>query len=101
MPNPRIVNLTNGCRFKRGYVERALDACAVEWVEIGVSIRNLTPQESIIARNTRARLLEPMPYAELPGVRFDPPASGIGATKIEGRLLWEAANFFAGFRGAQ
>ena len=101
MPNSRIVNLTNGCRFKRGYVERALDACAVEWVEMGVSIRNLTPQESIIARNTRARLLEPMPYAELPGIRFDPPSHGIPATRRENILVWEAQNFFAGVRGMQ
>lgn len=75
--------------------------CAVTWVELGATVRNLTLQESIIARNTRARLMEPMPYAELPGYRFDPPVSGIAATRREGRLVWEAQNFFAAARGLQ
>ena len=87
--------------MKPGRVERAFDMCAIAWVEEGVTVRNLTLQEAIIARNTRARLLEPMPYAELPGIRFDPPVSGVPATRRENILLWEAQNFFAGVRGLQ
>lgn len=89
----RIINLTNGFRYKRGQVERAIENCSAEWVEQGVSIRNLNPIESTAARNARAKILEPMPYAEIPGVRFDPPVSGISATRREGALMWQAHDF--------
>lgn len=91
--NFRVVNLTSGFTFKRKHVDRAIDNCAVTWVEYGVSVRNLTIAESIQARNEQARLQEPLPYAEVHGLRFDPPASGITATRREGLLMWAAHDF--------
>lgn len=89
----RIENLTNGCRLKRKHAERAVDNCAAAWVEYGVSIRNLTLAESIAARNIQARIREPLPYAEIHGLRFDPPASGVAATRREGRIIWDAVDW--------
>lgn len=70
-----------------------MDNCAAIWVEEGVSIRNMTVAESINARNGQARLREPLAYAEIHGLRFDPPASGVAATRAEGKLTWEAHQF--------
>ena len=67
--------------------------CAATWAEEGVSIRNLTLAESIAARNEQARLREPLAYAEIHGLRFDPPETGIAATRREGKLLRDAHEF--------
>lgn len=93
----RIFNTTKRCWWKPRHVEQALDACAVEWVEPGLSVRDLTLQESTIARNTRARLAEPMPYAELHHLSFDPAESGVVAHRMERRLVAEARTYFEVF----
>lgn len=90
----KILNITNQCWYKRGHVERMLDDCSVGWLERGVSIRNLTPDESRAAKLNRIAgsdwLNDPLPYRERPGLRFDPPSSGVPATRREGILAWEA-----------
>jgi hypothetical protein len=89
----RILNITNDFRFKRTHAERAIDACSAVWVEYGVSIRNLTLAESIAARNDQARRREPLPFAEIHGLKYEPCVNGISATGREGKLLWEAHDF--------
>ena len=91
--NFRVLNVTRGYSLKRRQALKAIENCAATWVEVGVSIRDLTLAESIAARNEQARLREPLAYAEIHGLRFDPPATGIAATRREGKLLWEAQNF--------
>jgi hypothetical protein len=91
--DPRVLNITRGFRLKRSQVYRAIENGAVAWVEVGVSVRDLTLAESIAARNEQARLREPLEFAEVHGLRFDPPVSGIPATRREGLLLWEAHKF--------
>ncbi len=89
----RVENKTNGCWYKRRHAERAVENCSAAWIEYGVSIRNLTLAESIAARNEQSRLREPLPFAEIHGLTFDPPASGVAATRREGSLLWAAHQF--------
>jgi hypothetical protein len=89
----RVLNVTNGFQYKRGAVERAIEACSVAWVEYGVSVRSLAVAESIEARNDQARRREPLPFAELPGVKYEPCIAGKEATGREGKLLWEAHDF--------
>jgi hypothetical protein len=91
----KVVNLTRNFHLKFRRAERAIEECSAAWVEYGVSIRDLTLAESIAARNTQARLREPLPYAEIHGLRFDPPTSGIAATRRERKLTWEAHKFAA------
>lgn len=91
--NFRVLNVTRGYSLKRKQALKAIENCAAAWVEVGVSIRDLTLAESIAARNEQARLREPLAYAEIHGLRFDPPTTGIAATRREGKLLWEAQNF--------
>lgn len=89
----RIENLTNGYFLKPHRALRAVEECAAVWVEEGVSIRNLTLAESIKARNEQAIRREPLAYAEIHGLRFDPPVTGVAAKRLEGRLAWDAHNF--------
>jgi hypothetical protein len=91
--NHRVLNVTRGYHLKRTHAERAIDACSAVWVEYGVSIRNLTLAESIAARNDQARRREPLPFAEIHGLKYEPCVSGISATGREGKLLWEAHDF--------
>lgn len=91
--NHRIWHETYQCWWKPERAERAMENCAAMWLEEGVSIRNLTLAESIKARNEQARLREPLPYAEIHGLKFDPPVSGVAATRAEGKLMWEARQF--------
>lgn len=78
--------------------QRALDACSAEWVQKGVSIRDLTPQGAIDARNRQAELreyhLNPLGQAEEHDVRYEPAVSGIPARRREGMVLL-AAHIFA------
>lgn len=90
----RVENLSRpGYFMNLGAAIRAVDACSVKWVVEGESIRNLTYAEARDARNEQAKLREPLPYAEIHGLKFDPPASGVAATKLENSLLWAAHDF--------
>jgi hypothetical protein len=91
--NKRIFNVSRGYSLKRGAAERAIHECSAVWVEEGVSIRNLTLAESIAARNDQARHAEPLPFAEIPGLRFEPTPSGTAATRRERLLTWQAHEF--------
>lgn len=69
----RILNITRGFRLKRSQAYRAIENCACTWVEIGVSVRDLTLAEAISARNEQAKIREPLMYAELPDIMFKGP----------------------------
>ena len=66
--NHRILNVSRGFTLKHGQAVKAIGNCACAWVEYGVSIRDLTIAEAITARNEQARIAEPLPLAELPGL---------------------------------
>jgi len=71
MAQPRkIVNLTRGLHWKFRRAERAVFECACEWVEYGVSVRDLSLAESIQMRNKQAADREPLAYAEIPGLVY-------------------------------
>lgn len=69
----RVVNLSNGFRLKPAHALRAIEQCSAEWVEQGVSIRNLSLAESICKRNEMAKNSEPLPYSEVAGITFKGP----------------------------
>ena len=86
----RVQNLTRGFRLKFNQAEKAVEACACVWVEYGVSVRDLTLAEAIAARNAQAKLREPMPFAEIPGLKV----AGISTIHQEFALAAEANRFF-------
>jgi hypothetical protein len=85
--DPRILNITRGFRMKRSQVDRAIANCAVCWVEVGISVRNLTLVESIQARAEQDKVYEPLDTAELPNLVFKGP-------KPSSRDLIHAAHSF-------
>ena len=84
--SPRILNVTRGFRLKRSQVLRAIEAGSCIWVEVGVSVRDLSIAESIAFRNQQAAVREPLVNAEIPGLVFD------GTTRYD---LIKQANEFA------
>lgn len=71
--SPRVVNLTRGLHWKFRRAEKAVYECACEWVEYGVSVRDLTLAESISRRNEQSARREPLAYAEIPGLVYRGP----------------------------
>ena len=80
--------------MKFAQAERAVEACAAVWVEYGVSIRDATLGEAIALRNRQAAWRERLPYAELPGVVYEPSLSAANGFRRECEVAaW--ANLFA------
>lgn len=92
--NHLVFNVTRNYWIKRKHALKGIERdCNLAWVVERESVRDLTVAEQIAARNEQARLREPLPFAEVHGLRFDPPASGVAATRREGKLLWEAHEY--------
>lgn len=89
----RVLNLSRGFRLRFNQARKAVENCACEWVEVGISIRDLTLQESIAARAQLAKDREPLPFAEVPGLSFEPATGQAGAHRQSRRLAYEAALF--------
>jgi hypothetical protein len=90
-----VFNVTRGYSVRLNQARRAVDNCACAWVEKGVSVRDLTLAESIAARALQAKNREPLPYAEIPGLRFEVPPVMNGA-EWQSRLLAYEASLFVG-----
>lgn len=90
----RVFNLTSGCRIKRSQALGRIAHCLSEWVEPGVSIRNLTLAETVARRSAQARLEEPLPLAEIPGLIYRPSPTAEISTQHEQKLA-RIANQFA------
>jgi hypothetical protein len=90
----RILNLTRGFRLKRNQALRAIEQCACAWVEINVSVRDLTIAESIQARNKQAAERELLAASELPGLVYKPAIGAQAAYAMERRTAFEADRFY-------
>ena len=93
MASRRILNITRGFRLKIGQVERGLANFAFAWVEIGVSVRDVQVDEARKMRMEQDRTCEPLSAAEIPGLSFEPPATGLTASR-NGYALVRAAHEF-------
>lgn len=69
----RVLNITRGFRLKHSQAYRGIENCAFKWVEVGVSVRDLTLEEAMQARKEQAKMREPLPWAEIPGLSFNGP----------------------------
>lgn len=107
MPNnPRVSNLSRGFMLNFKQAKKAVQNCAAVWVEYGISIRDLTLVEAIAARaeqkqlraletEEQARLREPLPYIEVPGLRYEPSTGSHEAHLRCRKLAWDAQVFVA------
>ena len=91
--SPRVSNLSRRFSIDFKQAERAVEVCAAMWVEYGVSIRDVTLAEAIQLRNQQAARRECLAYAELPGLVYEPSASGQESFRREPRLVAEAGVF--------
>lgn len=90
-----VFNVTRGCYLRFKQARKAVENCACAWVDYGVNVRDLTLAESIAARMQQAKDREPLPYAEVFGLRFEPPI-GKSGPEWQSRLLAYEASLFAG-----
>lgn len=69
----KVLNVTKNYYVKYTQALRGIEECSFEWVEPGKTVRSLTLAESVAKRNEQAANREPLPYAEIPGVKFTLP----------------------------
>lgn len=93
--NSRVQNVSRGYSMKFRQALKAIEACACAWVEYGVSVRDLSLSESIAARNEQSQLREPLPLAEIHGLKYEPAAKDRAVYRAELALAWEAGRFAA------
>ena len=81
-------------RVRLSQAKRWVDEqCAYAWVVKYVSIRRLSLAETVKARAEQARLQEPLPMAEIPGLRYVPALNDTFA--VQERMLAAAAMRYA------
>ena len=97
----RILNITRNFRLKRNQALRAIEQCACAWVEVNVSVRDLTIAESIQARNKQAAERELLDASELPDITFKPPIGAEAAYRQERRLAYDGRTIYAAYQKAQ
>ncbi|MGA9068962.1 MAG: hypothetical protein WB424_01830 [Terracidiphilus sp.] len=90
--NTRVLNLSKRCRWDRGQAEDAIEACSYEWVEVGVSVRMLSVEESRLARIHQAAVRERLSVVELRGLWYEDGRQS-SATAVE-KILARVANHF-------
>ncbi|MFC5861075.1 hypothetical protein ACFPT7_02085 [Acidicapsa dinghuensis] len=95
MKNTRVFDVDSKGRYtlKFSQVEKRVADCLLAWVVKGVSFRKLTPAEAVRARNEAARLREPLPFAELPGLLYRPAAGREAGTRLQRTRAVEANRF--------
>lgn len=92
--NSRIFNVTRGFSLSFKQAVRAIEKeCSADWEVYGMSIRDRSLAESLMARAEQVRLREPLPYAEIPGLSYEPAASGVTMKRLEQGLIREACLF--------
>lgn len=83
-----------GYSMKFSQAVKGVANCALVWVKYGASVRDLSVAEAIQARNEQAAMREPLPLAEIPGLKFELPAN-MASVGAERALAWEAGKFAA------
>lgn len=91
--NTHVYNQTRRFHMRHSQAAKAVDACACAWVQFGVSVRDLTLAEAIQARFKQAALREPLPFAELPGLHYEPALGREELARTQCVVAREAASF--------
>jgi hypothetical protein len=91
--SPRVYNQSRGFWMKLSQAVRGVESCALAWVEFGSSVRSLTFAEAIEARKLQAARREPLPLAELHGLKYQPAIGHEAEARIERQRAKEANQF--------
>src|SRR5512146_2753181 len=93
--NHRVLNLTRRCHIKLSQAVARIEAHTCEWVERGVSFRELTLSEVLAIRASQQEAARALPYRnlsnELPGLIFVPPEADRYKFRTRYPLLRQAA----------
>ena len=103
----KVLNTTSNMHIKRSQALRRIDQCISTWVD-SFTIRDLSLAERVQYRSEQARLQQGLEYfvegkdgklvakpffAEIPGLKFEPPAYAQESTRREHQLAAEANKF--------
>ena len=93
-----VVHVQRGFRMSKSYAEQVMrDHCTITWLNRDeLTIRDTTDEERLALRAEQAKkdsLSEPLPLAEIHGIKFEPPISGVLAARRSNKLMWEAHQF--------
>jgi hypothetical protein len=92
--NSRVTHAVRGYTMKFGQVQKRIaeNSCFV-WVKYGETFRDATVAEAAQMRKEQAKLQEPIPFAELPGLIFKPAPNAQASTRQSFALLKQANQF--------
>ena len=92
--NTRVTHAVRGYTMKFGQVQKRIaeNSCFV-WVKYGETFRDATIAEAAQMRKEQAKLAEPIPFAELPGLIFKPAPNAQASTRQSFALLKQANQF--------
>ena len=82
--------------MKFGQVQKRMaENCCFVWVKYGETFRDATIAEAADMRKEQAKLAEPLPFAEIPGLIYQPSASNLAGTRSRYPLIRQAHEFAA------
>jgi len=94
--NSRVIHSTRGYAMKFGQVQKRMaENCCFVWVIYGETFRDATILEAANMRKEQAKLAEPLPFAEIPGLIYQPSASSLASTRQRFPLIRQAHEFAA------
>jgi len=94
--NSRVIHAIKGHSLKFGQVQKRIaENCCFVWVKYGETFRDATIAEAASMRKEQARLAEPLPFMELPGLIYQPAARNLAATRSNYPLIKQAHEFAA------
>jgi hypothetical protein len=97
MASKRVRHTERGFSMDKTFAEQVMrDHCSITWVVEGETIRDTSEEERLLLRAEQAqrqKLEGPLPYAEIPGLTFQPPLSGVESTRESQTLIRHAHEF--------
>ncbi len=99
----RVLNLSRNSHLKLHQAQERIAAGTAVWVQIGISLRELTLAEILARRLRHHESGQPLPYRnvsnELPGLVFQPPPQDVCKWRDRWPLLIQAAALLRDVRG--
>ena len=82
--------------MKFGQVQKRMaENCCFVWVKYGETFRDATIAEAADMRKEQAKLAEPLPYVECPGLVYRPAERNLAGTRSRYPLIRQAHEFAA------
>ena len=94
--NSRVTHATRQYSMKFGQVQKRMaENCCFVWVTFGETFRDATIAEAADMRKEQAKLAEPLPFMEIPGLIYQPASRNLATTRQSYPLIRQAHEFAA------